>query len=91
MMNMTMNTNTLQQRISAGFPEASITVDGDGHHFTALVISTAFHGLSRIKRQQMVYDTVRAELLDGSLHALSVKACTPDEWQAQSAATSGGA
>ena len=31
--------------------------------------SPAFAGKSRIQKQQMVYDTVRKQLLDGTLHA----------------------
>lgn len=81
-----MQTKTIETMILASLPEATVSVDGDGTHFSALVISPIFTGLSRVKRQQMVYDTVKAQLLDGSLHALSIKACTPDEWQAQSAA-----
>lgn len=84
-----MHPETIASLIQAGLPHATVTVDGDGTHFNAVVISTDFAGKSRIQRQQMVYDTVRAQLLDGSLHALSVKACTPDEWQANQATPQG--
>lgn len=76
-----MQTETIATLIQAGLPDAKVTVDGDGAHFTALVVSPSFAGLSRLQRQQRVNDTVKAQLLDGSLHALSIKACTPDEWQ----------
>lgn len=76
-----MQTETIATLIQAGLPDAQVTIDGDGTHFTALVISPSFAGLSRLQRQQRVNDTVKAQLLDGSLHALSIKACTPDEWQ----------
>ena len=76
-----MQTKTIATLIQAGLPDAEVTIDGDGTHFNALVISNRFQGLSRLQRQQRVNDTVKAQLLDGSLHALSIKACTPDEWQ----------
>lgn len=76
-----MKTSEIESLIEAGLPESQATVEGDGTHFNALIICPAFEGQSRIKRQQMVYDTVRAQLLDGSLHALSLKAMTPGEWQ----------
>ena len=76
-----MQIKTIATLIQAGLPDAEVTVDGDGTHFNALVISNHFQGLSRLQRQQRVNDTVKAQLLDGSLHALSIKACTPDEWQ----------
>ena len=76
-----MQTSLIESRILAGIPDATVQVEGDGTHFTAHIISNAFAGKSRLQRQQMVYDTVRAELLDGSLHALSIKARTPEESQ----------
>lgn len=84
-----MHPNTITTLIQAGLPTATVTVDGDGTHFNAVVIAPDFAGKSRIQRQQMVYDTVRTQLLDGSLHALSVKACTPEEWQANHATPEG--
>ena len=65
--------------IEAGLPEAMASVEGDGAHFQAIVISALFTGKSRIARQQLVYDTVKKQLLDGTLHALSIKTFTPEE------------
>lgn len=76
-----MQTQEIEQLIASGLTDAEVTVEGDGTHFTALVISPAFTGKSRIQRQQLVNETVRAQLLDGSLHALSMKTYTPKEWQ----------
>ena len=76
-----MQPEQIEKLIRAGLPNADAYVEGDGSHFTALVVSEAFAGKSRVQKQQMVYDTVRQQLLDGSLHALSVKALTPEEWQ----------
>jgi len=76
-----MKTDEIEQLIKDGLVDADVYVEGDGTHFTALVISPLFSGLSRLKKQQMVYDTVKTQIMDGSLHALSIKAMTPDEWQ----------
>lgn len=77
-----MQTQEIEQLIEAGLPEAKAYVEGDGTHFNALVVAEVFAGKSRVQKQQLVYDTVRKQLLDGTLHALSVKALTPAEWQA---------
>jgi acid stress-induced BolA-like protein IbaG/YrbA len=77
-----MKTEEIEQLIKDGLVDADVYVEGDGTHFTALVVSSLFIGLSRLKKQQMVYDTVKTQIMDGSLHALSIKAMTPDEWQA---------
>lgn len=79
----------IENLIKAGMVGAEVYVEGDGTHFSALVISDAFNGKSRIQKQQMVYDTVRKQLMDGSLHALSVKAMTPDQASTIDNATDG--
>ena len=76
-----MQPEIIKQLIESGLPNAEAYVDGDGAHFTAIVICPQFAGKSRIQKQQLVYDTVKPQLMDGSLHALSVKTFTPDEWQ----------
>lgn len=77
-----MNPKHIEQLIKAGLPNCDVVVEGDGAHFEAIVVSADFAGKSRIQKQQLVYATVNKELLDGSLHALSIKAFTPEEWQA---------
>lgn len=77
-----MQPKIIEQLIESGLTGSKAYVEGDGAHFTALVISDAFAGKSRVAKQQLVYDTVRQQLLDGTLHALSVKTLTPEEWEA---------
>ena len=69
--------------INAGLPCEHLTVNGDGHHFDALVVSTQFERLNRVKRQQRVYQTVLDKLNSGELHALSLQTLTPEEWKAR--------
>lgn len=78
-----METQAVTQLIQSGLPGAEVRVDGDGAHFDAIVISPAFAGLTPIKRQRQVMDTVRAEIASGELHAISIKTFTPDEWGAR--------
>jgi len=66
--------------IRAGIPGAEVQVTGDGSHHEAVVVSDAFDGLTLIKRQRLVMDTVKAELASGELHALSIKTYTPGQW-----------
>ncbi|EKD71636.1 MAG: BolA-like protein [uncultured bacterium] len=76
-----MQPEKIRELIENGLPNSEAYVEGDGAHFTAVVVSPEFIGKTRIQKQQMVYETVKKELLDGTLHALSVKAFTPEEWQ----------
>lgn len=60
-----------------------LAVDGDGHHFQAVIVSAEFEGLNRVKRQQRVYQTVLDKLNSGELHAISLQTLTPTEWRAR--------
>jgi len=51
-----------------------------GGHFTVTIVSDDFMDLPLIKRHRLVYDATKA-LLTNDIHALSIKAHTPAEWQ----------
>jgi acid stress-induced BolA-like protein IbaG/YrbA len=75
-----MQVDTVKQLILNTVHDATVLMEGDGRHFTATVISPAFQGKSRLARQQMVYEAVKKELASGTLHALSIKTFTPEEY-----------
>jgi acid stress-induced BolA-like protein IbaG/YrbA len=66
----------LKDRIETAIPGASAEVTGDGHHFNAIVTSTAFEGLSRIAQHRLVYDVFGSEVGD-RIHALSIQTRYP--------------
>ncbi|MBT8078517.1 MAG: BolA family transcriptional regulator [Gammaproteobacteria bacterium] len=63
-----------QSHMHAGHAGAA---DGRGH-FAVTIVSSEFAGTNRVQRHQMVYDALRA-LLESDIHALRIKALTPDE------------
>ena len=72
------------ERIRKAVPQASeIEVDGADCDFTAIVLCESFAGQSLVKRQQQVLAQFSDVLAAGDLHALTVKAYTPSEWQAK--------
>lgn len=52
-------------------------------HFDLMVVSPDFAGQSRVMRQRTVYGLLSAEF-EGGLHALSIRAMTPEEAQNES-------
>lgn len=68
--------------IRDGLPCQHLTVDGDGQHFAAVIVSTEFAGLNRVKRQQRVNAILKPHFDTGVLHALSMQTLTPEEWRA---------
>ncbi|CAG9132112.1 unnamed protein product [Plutella xylostella] len=49
-------------------------------HFKVVVVSDKFDGLPLIKRHRLVNDILKEEL-KGGVHALSIVAKTPSQWQ----------
>lgn len=75
-----MHPEDIKKLIEAGIKDCTVTVDGDGRHFYATVISPEFSGKSRIQKQQLVYGTLGDTIANGTLHAISIKTFTPEEW-----------
>jgi acid stress-induced BolA-like protein IbaG/YrbA len=59
-----------------------LEVEGDGHHFSALIVSREFEGASRIARHQRVYAAL-GDRMRQEIHALSMRTLTPAEHQEQ--------
>ncbi len=50
----------------------------DGGHYQLQIVAQAFAGKSTIARHRMIYDAA-GDLMRGRVHALSIRAQTPDE------------
>ena len=71
--------------IEDGLPGADVNImTDDNTHFEALVVADAFAGKRLLARHQMVYECL-GSLVGNEIHALSIVAMTPEEWQARSA------
>ncbi|ETN63481.1 bolA [Anopheles darlingi] len=53
---------------------------GSETHFKVLVVSPQFEGLPLIKRHRLVNDIVKTQLAGDFVHALSIVAKTPQQW-----------
>ena len=65
----------LEAHLRDAFPGAQIAIEdlaGDGDHYKAKIVSTAFSGLSRIKQHQLVYAALKGKM-GGELHALALE------------------
>jgi acid stress-induced BolA-like protein IbaG/YrbA len=69
----------IEHWIAAGMPCEQLSVDGDGQHFQALIVSAEFAGLNRVQRQQRVNKMLKEHFDTGVLHALSMQCLTPEE------------
>ena len=73
-----------RQKISDALTPTELSVtaaydDPNGSHISIVVVSDKFEGVSRVKRQQMVYKAIWEEM-QGAIHAVDSMVCkTPDE------------
>jgi acid stress-induced BolA-like protein IbaG/YrbA len=78
-----MNSDQLQQIIQTGMACEHLEVDGDGRHWSAVIVSPEFEGKRLIQRHQRVYATLGDRIKTDEVHALSMKTFTPAEWAEQ--------
>ena len=77
---MAMDPAEIVRLIKEGIPDAEVSIEdlrGDGDHYAAYVVSTAFQGLTRIQQHQLVYKALQGRM-GGELHALALQTATPD-------------
>ncbi|HUH37134.1 MAG TPA: BolA family protein [Spongiibacteraceae bacterium] len=74
-----MQAEEVRQLLVAALPDCEVEVQGDGSHFDIRVVGEVFAGMNRVKRQQHVYAGLKAQIADGSIHAVNIKALTADE------------
>ena len=77
---MAMPAAEIEALIRAALPDAQVTIEdlaGDGDHYAATVISTAFRGLPRVRQHQLVYAALQGRM-GGELHALALQTSAPE-------------
>lgn len=79
----------VEERLRAGITGLSHLalrdLTGTKDHYEATLVASAFEGLSRVARHQVVYRAL-GELMQGPVHALTMTTLTPAEWAARGGA-----
>lgn len=78
---MPMNPTEIEQLIKASIPDAQVTIEdlrGDGDHYAAYVVSSAFRGKTRVQQHQLVYQALQGRM-GNELHALALQTSAPQE------------
>ena len=76
---MPMSVETLRQHLADAFPGAEIAIEdlaGDGDHYRARIVSSAFAGVPRVRQHQMVYAALKGQM-GGELPALALETAAP--------------
>lgn len=83
----------IRERLTAALTPVSLEIQDDSHkhaghagarsgggHFNVHIVSDAFAGKSLIQRHRLIYEAL-GDAMQNEIHALSIKAVTPDEAQ----------
>ena len=85
--------NIIEQKLEEALAPSYLKVENQSHlhqghagdngtgesHFAVEVVSSLFEGLGRPQRHRVIYDLFQEELQE-RIHALSIKASTPEEY-----------
>ncbi len=80
---MAMDAGEIERLIRDAIPDARVTIEdlrGDGDHYAAHVVSTAFKDKTRVQQHQMVYQALRGKMGE-ALHALALQTSVHDDAQ----------
>jgi len=60
---------------------ADVKVKSEGSHFQIIAIDNRFETMPRVKKQQLIYGPLSAQIADGTMHAITIKTFTVDQWK----------
>jgi acid stress-induced BolA-like protein IbaG/YrbA len=72
----------IKEYIEQGLQCDHVQVEGDGHHFEAVIVSPLFRGKSKVQQHQLVYQALGDRMRE-EIHALSMQTLTPEQWAEQ--------
>ena len=78
-----MNIEEIKQRLNSNFINDKVEVfdsRGTGDHFSIIVISDRFDGVSLVNRHRMIYSIFEDKIVN-EIHALQIQTYTLEEWQ----------
>ena len=81
---MSLNEHSLNQQVEQlvrdALPVEEIYVKSEGTHVQVIAVSVEFNELSRLKREQAVKRPLADLIAGNTIHALTVKTFTPEQW-----------
>ncbi len=80
-----MNSDDLIALLRPHFADAHIEAVNQGNKFELLIVDNAFEGKRLVARQQMIFALVNEHIQSGAMHALTIHALTPAEYDARKA------
>ena len=76
-----MNQNEINDLLNSNFKNSVIKVTLKDSYCNIFIASDKFKGLSKLKRQQLVYSCISEQIVSGSIHAVDLKLMTLQEYR----------
>ena len=76
---MPMDPGEIKRMIKEALPDAEVKLEdlvGDGDHWSATVVSSAFAGKTQVQQHQLIYAALQGRV-GGELHALALQTSAP--------------
>ena len=74
-----MNSNEIKDLLADPFKECDVEVEGEEGHYKVTIVGDVFEGLTKVKKQQMVYGHLNEKIKSGEIHAVMMTTLTPAE------------
>jgi acid stress-induced BolA-like protein IbaG/YrbA len=78
-----MDASAVRALVEAGLDDCRVEVEGGDGKYRVTAVGEQFEGLSPVRRQKLVYATLGDVIADGSVHAVQIRALTPQQWSEQ--------
>ena len=76
-----MDLQSIETDLRVALGDCTIEMDSEGNKLAIEIVSDVFEGLSRVKRQQLVYKALNERIETGEIHAVSMRTYSPEEAQ----------
>ena len=76
-----MEISDIEKLINDAITLDELHVKFDGSQCQVIAVAEMFNELSRVKRQQVIYAPLKQAIADGSIHAVTIKTFTPEQWK----------
>ncbi len=74
-----MDLESIRQILESELGASQLDMQADGNKLLLSLVSDKFEGLSKVKRQQLVYALLNDRISSGEIHAVTMTTLTPDE------------
>lgn len=75
------SSDQIKELIARDIDVEHVIAELNGANINLVVVSQVFDGLNSVKKQQLVYGSLKDLIAKGDLHAVTMKLYTPLEWK----------